>query len=99
MRKRRRRMIHLQCYNINPDMGHFPRVIFPSTILVRVSCVPIFCSALQKSRLILFTTVPIFLYQNSDSVKVLPSHIRGVAQCLSQWMVICKRNIGLRLPT
>jgi len=99
MRKRRRRMIHLQCYNINPDMGQFPRVIFPSAIFFRVPCVPIFCSALQKSRLNVFATVPIFLYQNSGSVKVPPSHIRGVAQCLSQWMVICKRNSGLCLPT
>jgi hypothetical protein len=99
MRKRRRRMIHLQCYNINPNMGKFPRVIIPSAIIVRVSCVPIFCSALQKSRLIVLTTVPIFLYRSSDSVKVLPSHIRGVAQCLSQWVVIRKRNSGLCLPT
>jgi len=80
-------------------MSQFPRVIFPSAILVRASCVPIFCSALQKSILIVFTTVPMFLYHYSDSVKVLPSHIRGVAQCLIQWMLICKRNSGLSLPT
>jgi hypothetical protein len=51
MRKRRKRMINLQCYNINPDMGQFRRVMFTSATLVRVSFVPIFCSALQKSRL------------------------------------------------
>ena len=59
MRNRRRRIIHLQCYNINPDMGQSPRVIFLSVVLLRVPSVPIFCSALQKSILI---NLPQFRY-------------------------------------
>jgi hypothetical protein len=58
-------------------MNQFFGVMFPSSVLFRVHCVQIVPSAVQQSRLIVFNAVTIFLCQNSGSVKVLLSHIRG----------------------